>query len=49
MANASKVLVSMYDGPEQIEKFKKMTRDANVPEDFIILEIDGTTNTMILA
>ncbi len=37
LANASKVLVSMYDGPEQIEKFKKMTRDANVPEDFIIL------------
>ena len=32
-----KVLVSMYDGPEQIEKFKKMTRD-NVPEDFTFLD-----------
>ena len=37
LAKASKVLVSMYDGPEQIEKFKKMTKDANVPEEFIIL------------
>ena len=27
----------MYDGPEQIEKFNKMTKQANVPEDFIIL------------
>ena len=26
----------MYDGPEQIEKFKNMTVKANVP-DFIIL------------
>ena len=33
----SKVLVSMYDGPEQIEKFNKMTKKANVPEDIIIL------------
>ena len=37
LAKATKVLVSMYDGPEQIEKFKKMTKDANVPEEFIIL------------
>ena len=37
LAKASKVLVSMYDGPEQIKKFKKMTKDANVPEEFIIL------------
>jgi radical SAM protein with 4Fe4S-binding SPASM domain len=37
LANTSKVLISMYDGPHQIEKFKKMTKDANVPEDFIIL------------
>ena len=35
--NVSKVLVSMYDGPEQIEKFNKMTKKANVPEDIIIL------------
>ena len=37
LSKASKVLVSMYDGPEQIEKFNKMTKQANVPEDFIIL------------
>ena len=37
LAKTSKILVSMYDGPEQVEKFKKMTKDANVPEDFIIL------------
>jgi len=35
--DVSKVLVSMYDGPEQIEKFNKMTKKANVPEDIIIL------------
>ena len=27
----------MYDGPEQIKKFKEMTKKANVPEDIIIL------------
>ena len=27
----------MYDGPEQIEKFKNMTKQANVPEDLVIL------------
>ena len=37
LSKASKILVSMYDGPEQIEKFNKMTKQANVPEDFIIL------------
>ena len=37
LADASKVLVSMYDGPEQIEKFKDMTKKANVPEDLVIL------------
>ena len=37
LSNVSKVLVSMYDGPEQIEKFNKMTKKANVPEDIIIL------------
>ena len=30
ISDASKVLVSMYDGPDQIEKFKKMTINANV-------------------
>ncbi len=37
ISNVSKVLVSMYDGPQQIEKFKKMTLNANVPEDIVIL------------
>ena len=27
----------MYDGPEQIIKFKKIIKDSKVPEDFIIL------------
>ena len=37
LAKTSKVLVSMYDGPEQIKKFQKMTTEANVPEELIIL------------
>tara|TARA_B100000768_G_C11283429_1_gene380231 strand:+ start:2344 stop:3219 length:876 start_codon:yes stop_codon:yes gene_type:complete len=37
LADVSKVLVSMYDGPEQIEEFKAMTKKANVPEDLVIL------------
>lgn len=37
LSKASKVLVSMYDGPEQINKFQEMTKKANVPEEFIIL------------
>ena len=27
----------MYDGPHQIDKFKKMTKQANVPDDLMIL------------
>ena len=37
LAGVSKVLVSMYDGPEQVEKFTTMTKKANVPQDVIIL------------
>tara|TARA_A100001011_G_scaffold87123_1_gene91532 strand:- start:81 stop:950 length:870 start_codon:yes stop_codon:yes gene_type:complete len=37
LAGVSKVLVSMYDGPEQIEKFETLTKKANVPNDTIIL------------
>lgn len=37
LAKASKVLVSMYDGPEQIKKFDEMALQANVPKDFFIL------------
>ena len=36
-ANASRVLVSMYDGPEQIKKFKKIIKNSKVPEELIIL------------
>ena len=35
--NVNKLLVSMYDGKHQISKFKKMAKEANVPDDFIIL------------
>ena len=37
LADVSKVLVSMYDGPDQIVKFKNMTKQANVPEEMVIL------------
>ena len=36
-ANASRVLVSMYDGPEQIKKFKKIIKSSKVPEELVIL------------
>jgi len=36
-SNANKLLISMYDGPEQVKKFKDMQKKANVPEDFVIL------------
>ena len=37
LSKVSKVLVSMYDGPEQIKKFQNMAKQANVPEDLMIL------------
>ncbi len=33
----TKLVVSMYDGPEQLPKFRKLIKDANVPDDFVIL------------
>jgi len=36
-AKASRVLISMYDGPEQIKKFKKIIKLSKVPSDFVIL------------
>lgn len=33
----SKLVISMYDGPEQILKFNDMIEESKVPEDFIIL------------
>lgn len=35
--NANKLLISMYDGKFQVEKFKKMIIEAEVPENFVIL------------
>ena len=36
-SNVSRVLISMYDGPEQIKKFKKIIKDSIVPYELIIL------------
>ena len=36
-ANASRVLVSMYDGPEQVNKFKRIIKNSKVPPEFVIL------------
>ena len=36
-AKAGRFLISMYDGPEQIEKFKKIIKKSGVTEDFVIL------------
>ena len=37
ISDVSRVLISMYDGEHQIDKFKSMTKQANVPEELIIL------------
>tara|TARA_B100002052_G_scaffold255080_1_gene245066 strand:- start:3276 stop:4181 length:906 start_codon:yes stop_codon:yes gene_type:complete len=36
-SKVSKLVVSMYDGPEQIEKFNSMLEEAKVPKDFLVL------------
>ena len=36
-AGLSTLLISMYDGPEQIPVFEKMISDSQVPEDWVIL------------
>ena len=36
-SNVNKLLISMYDGPEQIEKFREMQKKSKVPDDFVIL------------
>lgn len=46
-SNAGRCLISMYDGPHQIEKFKNVIRKSGVPEDFTILRdrwYDDTQN-----
>ena len=47
-SNVNKLLISLYDGPEQVTKFKKMREESGVPEDFMILEKDGSVQTKIL-
>jgi len=36
-SNVNKLLISLYDGPFQIKKFKKMTKEAKVPTNFVIM------------
>ena len=33
LAKASRILISMYDGPEQIKKFKRIIKNSRVPPD----------------
>ena len=40
--NVNKLLISMYDGEHQVEKFQKMIKDSDVPDEFVILKIVGT-------
>ena len=36
-SKATKLIISLYDGPEQIVKFKTFIKELNIPEDFVIL------------
>ncbi|MBL6857145.1 MAG: SPASM domain-containing protein [Pelagibacteraceae bacterium] len=36
-SNLSKLIISMYDGEHQIEKFKEMEKKSGVPKDFLVL------------
>ncbi len=36
-SRATKVIISLYDGPEQVQKFKKLILELNIPKDFVIL------------
>jgi hypothetical protein len=36
-SKANRLVISMYDGEHQIKKFKKMSKEAKVPGDFLIL------------
>ena len=36
-SKATKIIISLYDGPEQIVKFKNIIKEAEIPEDFVIL------------
>ena len=36
-SKATKLIISLYDGPEQIVKFKSLIKELNISEDFVIL------------
>ena len=36
-SKATKLIISLYDGPEQVIKFKALIKELNIPEDFVIL------------
>ncbi len=36
-SNASKLLISLYDGSDQLKKFQKMIEKNKIPEDFVVL------------
>ena len=36
-SNVNTLLISLYDGPDQITKFKKMVKNSKVPKEFVIL------------
>ena len=36
-SKATKLIISLYDGPEQVVKFKALIEELNIPKDFVIL------------
>jgi|TARA_B110000027_G_C16116271_1_gene300291 radical SAM protein with 4Fe4S-binding SPASM domain len=36
-SKATKVIISLYDGPEQVIKFKNLVKELNIPKEFVIL------------
>ena len=36
-SKATKIIISLYDGPEQIDQFKKLIKKINIPDEFVIL------------
>tara|TARA_B100000795_G_C22786870_1_gene435050 strand:- start:1099 stop:2004 length:906 start_codon:yes stop_codon:yes gene_type:complete len=36
-SKVTKLIISLYDGPEQVIKFKALIKELNIPDDFVIL------------
>ena len=36
-SNVSRLIISLYDGPEQLKKYKEMIKRNKIPRDFVIL------------